>query len=170
MTIQLKKVYQKIRENLLTELDQIPETIQNWYSSNEVLRSLSYLIGFKDSNEAVVIRATSGGLIKVSSYPPIFETAERNPSSDADGWVALSSATAKTETFTELCERVDIYGKDFELYYQLSTDGSTFQDKILLRSDINQAVSLDFSVKAVKFVNADTGGSADASFQVIGYR
>tara|TARA_Y100000310_G_C20273039_1_gene618945 strand:- start:83 stop:595 length:513 start_codon:yes stop_codon:yes gene_type:complete len=170
MSIDVKEVYQKIRQNLLTDLEQDPETVQNWFTSNVVNRSLSYLSAFKDTGEAVIIRATSGGLIKVSAYPPIFETVERNPTSNADGWIALSSATAKTETFTSLCDRVDIYGKDFEIYYQLSVDGTNFQDKILLRGDINQAASLDFSCKAVKFVNADTGGSEDASFQVIGYR
>jgi len=113
---------------------------------------------------------TAGGLLRVSSYPPVVEEYERNPSSDVDGYITISGSEVKTEEFSDVVNTVDIFTADNDIFIQISKDGKEFGKKIMLRGSLNEVISIDFSVKAIKFSNVVTDGSANGKYQVVGYR
>jgi len=113
---------------------------------------------------------TEGGLLRVSAYPKISEYYERNPTSNVDGYVEISGSETKTEQFSDVVSTVDIFTADNDIYVELSKDGVEFLPKILLRGSINQAYSIDFSTKAVRFSNVVTDGTKNGKYQVVGYR
>jgi len=113
---------------------------------------------------------TEGGLLRVTTYPKVSEYYERNPSSNVDGYVEISGNEVKTEEFSSVMNTVDIFTTGNDIYVELSKDGQEFFGKILLMGSVNQAYSIDFSVKAVRFRNVVTDGSANGKYQVIGYR
>jgi len=95
---------------------------------------------------------------------------EVNPSSGVTGYNTISGSSTVTETFSKTVRTIDIYTKDNDIYVEISKDGSTFGSKIMLRGSINQVVSLEVECKAVRFSNVVTDGTADGSYQVVGWR
>lgn len=163
-------ILQRVEEPIGREINAYPSHIYRYGVNNIFQRSFAYLIGWKDDGEPTKVRVTSGGLLKVSAYPKISEKYERNPTSDIDGYVEISGAEEKTETFSEEVNTIDIFSADNDIFFQLSTDGITFGKKIMLRGSINEVISLDFSVKAVKLTNVVTDGTKNGKYQVVGYK
>jgi len=113
---------------------------------------------------------TEGGLLRVSTYPKVSEYYERNPTTNVDGYVEITGSEVKTEEFSSVMNTVDIFTADNDIYVELSNDGEQFFGKILLKGSLNQTYSIDFSVKAVRFRNVVTDGTANGKYQVVGYR
>lgn len=163
-------VVQRVEEDIGDELDLIPTHIRRYGVNNIFQRVFSYLLGWKADGKPVKLAATAAGSLKVAATGAGLEASERNPTSDTDGWIALSGSTAKTELFTAEVSVVDIMSKDYDLYVQLSGDNVTFQPKKLMRGSINHMKSVDFVTLSAKFLNADTDGAHNASFEIVGYR
>ena len=112
---------------------------------------------------------TLDGLTRVTAFPPVFEKMERNPSTNVDGFVTIDGATVITETFSEVMSRIDVRTRLNELFMELSADGVGYFKPILLQGSLNETVSIDFSVKSVKFRNVITDGTKNAQYQIVGY-
>jgi len=163
-------VLQRVDEPIGEELNVHPQHVRRYGVNNIFQRVFAYLIGWKESNEPVKLRATEGGLLKVASYPRLAEEYEVNPTTGTEGYVTIDGAEVKTEEFSDVVNTLDIFTADNDLYVELSTDGSVFGKKILLRGSLNEVLSIDFSVKAVRLRNVVTDGSANAKYQVVGFR
>ena len=163
-------VLQRVEEKIGNEINAFPSHIYRYGVNNIFQRAFAYLLGWKSDGEPQKIAVTEGGLVKVATYPKIAEEYERNPTSNSDGYITISGAEEKTETFSDVVNTIDIFARDNDIYFQLSKDGITFGNKILLRGSINEAISIDFSVRAVKLTNVVTDGSANGKYQVVGYR
>jgi len=166
----IERVQQRIDEDLLTDLVQYPTQVRRWYIDNVFRRSLAYLVGFTAERESVMLRATDGGILKTAPTGAGLEVYERNPTSAVDGWITISGADVKTETFLEKMASVDIYVKGYEVYVEISKDGVAWGPKLLLRGDLNQIYSQDVITKSVRLRNVTTDGTANASYQVVGWR
>jgi len=164
----VEEIEQKIKTTGLfpIELDLEPDYVRLLTLNNKFQRTLPLLSAWTGSQQ-VLLRATSGGLLKVSSVPTVFESYERNPTTDTDGYITISGSTTKTETFSQVMYKIDIVCKDNPIYIQISSDGSTWGDKIQL--DAGDVFSENISCKAVKLTNVTTDGSANGSYQVVGY-
>ena len=149
------------------ELQLEPETVRFLSLNNKFQRTLPLLTAWT-GNKQVLLRATSGGLLKVSAYTGVFESYEVNPSSGVDGYVTVPGTETKTEEFSEVMTKIDIVCKNNSIYLELSSDGITFGDKIQLEP--GEIFSETISTKVVRISNVVTDGTADGSYQVIGYK
>jgi len=149
------------------ELQLEPETVRFLWLNNKFQRTLPLLTAWT-GNKQVLLRATEGGLLKVSAYTGVFESYEVNPSTGVDGYVTVSGTETKTEEFSEVMSKVDVCCKDNSIFIELSKDGTTFGGKIQL--DAGDVFSEQISVKAIRISNVVTDGTADGSYQVIGYK
>jgi len=165
----VEHIVQRIDENLLTDLKQHPTQVRRWQVDNIFRRGLAYLVGWTGI-QALMLRCTSTGILKVASTGAGLESYERNPSSNVDGWVTISAATVNTETFKEAMNSITIWTKDYELYIEVQRTDGTWLPKILLRGDLNEVFSQDMVANAVRFSNVVTDGTANASYQVVGFK
>jgi len=165
----VERVQQRIDADLLTDLPQYPSQIRRWFVDNVFRRGLAYLVGYTGT-KALILKCTSGGILKVATVGAGLETYERNPTSGVDGWITISAAEVKTETFTETCNSLTIWTKGYECYLEISKDGVVWGPKILIRGDLNEVFSQDIVTKAVRLSNVVTDGTQNASYQVVGWR
>lgn len=101
----------------------------------------------------------------------LYTNSYRNPTSNTDGYILLNSNTIKTETFSKQMLGVTIKARLNNIYIELSSNGSTFDNKILLEADAysGDSISLSFACKAVRFSNEITTGEANGKYQLIGW-
>ena len=163
-------VVQRVEENIADEIDVIPSHVRRYSTDNTFQRSFSYLLGWTVDDEPRKIRCSKAGVLRVSTEIVGFESYERNPTSNIDGYVLISGVEEKMEAFSTTMSRVDIRTRDNEIYMQLSSNGISWLPKILLRGDLNEVVSMDFSVKSVRFTNVVTDGTKNGRYQIVGYR
>jgi len=161
-------ILQRIEENIGDELDVHPRHIRRYGVNNIFSRTFAYLLGWKTDGKPVKVGATAAGALKIASVGAGFEKYERNPTSDTDGYITISGTDVKTETFSSVMSGFDIWTKDNDIYVQLSADGITWMDKVMLRGSLNEIWSENIAVKAIKLSNVVTDGSANGSYQVIG--
>ena len=150
-----------------SELQLEPETVRFLTLNNKFQRTLPLLTAWT-GNKQVLLRATSGGLLKVTATTEIYESYEVNPTSGTGGYITVTGGETKIETFSEVMSKIDIACKDNSIYIELSHDGVTYGGKIQL--DAGDVFSEQISVKSVRIINVVTDGSANGSYQVIGYK
>jgi len=112
---------------------------------------------------------TRGGLLKVSSYPPVFEHYEQNPTSGERNYVEIIGNTVRKEEFSQVVSVIDIFSSDHDIRVSLSTDGKEYGHYFVLRGSINESISLGFSCKAILLENLNKDGSHNGKYQVIGF-
>ena len=129
----VEEVEQKIKTMGLfpSELELEPATVRELSINNKFQRTLPLLSAWTGHRQ-VLVRATEGGLLKVTAYTGVFERYEVNPTSGVSGYVTVSGTETKTEEFSEVMSKVDIVCKDNSIYVELSVDGTTFGSKIQL--------------------------------------
>jgi len=95
----------------------------------------------------------------------------RNPTSDTDGYVTISATTENVETFASTTLAITIKARLNDIYIQMSSNGSTYDDKILLEAGTynGDVLTVSFKCKSIKLTNADTSGTANGAYQVIGW-
>lgn len=155
------------------ELDEFayrPSHIRRWFVNNILRRMFAYLVGY-DGTKFKMLRVTPGGILKVGVAGAGYSAYESNPSQvNHEDWVTVAGVATSVETFSDVMASVLIRVKDFDMVCEISTDGITYGQKFMLLGSVNEAFSLDMSCKLVRFSNADTGGTADGSYQVMGFR
>ena len=95
----------------------------------------------------------------------------RNPTSGTDGYVTISATTENVETFASTTLAITIKARLNDIYVELSSNGSTYDDKILLEAgDYNgDVLTVSFKCKCIKISNVVTSGTANGAYQVIGW-
>lgn len=147
-----------------------PSHIRRWFVNNILRRMFAYLVGW-DGAKFRLLRTTPGGILKVGVAGAGYDRYESQPSQVLHAtWVTVAGAATSVETFTEVMSSVLIRVKDFDLRGEISVDGIVYGQKFILLGSVNEAFSLDISAKAVRFSNADTGGAADGSYQLMGFK
>jgi len=149
------------------ELQLEPEYVRELSLNNKFQRTLPLLSAWTGSKQ-VLLRATEGGLLKVTAYTGIFEKYEVNPTSGVEGYVTVSGSETKIEEFSEVMSKIDVCCKDNSIFIELSADGTTYGAKIQL--DAGDVFSENISVKTIRITNVVTDGTANGSYQVIGYK
>jgi len=147
-----------------------PRFIRRWFINNILRRMVAYLVGWT-GNRAVLLRATSAGVLKVASVGAGLEQYKSNPSqTNHEDWVTVSGAAISEEDFGERFSSWLIRVKDHEMVCEISTDGITYGQKFLLRGDLNEALSQDAIIWKARFRNKVTDGTQDGSYQIIAWK
>jgi hypothetical protein len=94
---------------------------------------------------------------------------EINPTTGTVGFVTVSAATPREETFAAACRETDIFVKDQDVYVEIDTDGTGYQDKFILPASIGLIIyAVPDRVKKIRFTNVNTDGAHNALYQVKG--
>jgi len=152
------EVWQDLKEPFfLEDLELSPESVRNFFVSNLLQRTLAHVVG-QGRTRGIPIGATEAGALKVAvsgGGTSLYETLAK---------AAITDALQKKE-FTQVCSRVDVTTWDFDVILQLSDDGVTFGDDIVVNAGV--FYSIDQSVKAVKYKNGTAG--SNATLQLVGF-
>lgn len=107
----------------------------------------------------------------MSSPLYIYTKSYRNPTSNVDGYKTILGTDENIEIFPHTVTGIAIKVSDNSVYVQLSNDGVSYDNKILMESDAykNDTFTLSYMCKAVKFSNVNTSGSFNGKYQLLGF-
>ena len=154
----LKEVNKIDEDHLEVDLNFRIKRVKAWFISNIFGRALSYLVGYTGT-KALMLRCTSGGILKVSSAGTIFEINETKQATSVDAWASIVP-------FTGVCSSVDIWVFTNDITFVRSPDASTYWNEFKLKA--GDFYSFDASTKDIK-IKSTTPGS-HGTVQVIGWR
>lgn len=99
----------------------------------------------------------------------IYEKSYVNPTTGISGYVEILADATSIETFPSNVYNLNIRAKNNSIYVELSSDGITYGDKILLEAGeyFGDTITLSFSCNSVRFSNSDI--TENGSYQVIGW-
>lgn len=152
------KIVQKIRDTGFQEdLDTIPKVAKSFWTDNQIVRTLTRLVG-KGRTKYIPIKASEAGALKVAVVgggTDVYDTLEKVEITDE----------YQEKTFPDVVSRVDVTTWNFDVIIQLSHDGSAYGAAIVVNKDT--FYSIDQSVKAIKYKN----GTAEslATLQLVGF-
>jgi len=149
------------------ELQLEPAYVRELSLNNKFQRTLPLLTAWTGSKQ-VLLRATSGGQLQVSTVGAVFEKYEVNPTTGVVGFNTINGSTVITEEFSEIMTKIDVVCLDHSIFIEISKDGVTYGDKIQL--DPTDVFSETISTKFVRLSNVNTDGSHNGRYQLIGYR
>ena len=155
---EVQEQVQDLLENFfLEDLELSPEFVKKFFVSNLVQRTLAHVVG-QGKKRAIPILASEAGALKVADIGGGTSSYETLPKA------AISDTLTKKE-FTRVCSRVDVTTWDKPVIIQLSDDGVTFGEDIVVNAGV--FYSIDQSVKAVKYKNEAADGNA--TLQLVGF-
>ena len=141
----------------ISDFDQRPSQVRQWFSNNIIRPAFSYLVGWTDTN-AVMLRATEGGVLKTASVGSGLEHIQ-----------ALNGTATATESgaieFTEIESRVRIIANDYDMYFRPSRDGVNYEDQIHIKHDVEQSFDITCKCFMVQRYTAN-----DVNYEIEGYR
>ena len=153
-----KEVWQDLKEPFFLEgLELSPEFVEKFFVNNLVQRTLAHVVG-QGRTKGLTIGATEAGALKVAvsgGGTSLYETLAKGAITDA----------LQSKEFTHVCSQVDVTTWDFDVILQLSDDGVTFGNDIVVNAGV--FYSIDQSVKAVKYKNGTPG--SNATLQLVGF-
>lgn len=149
---------QEIKEDMLTDLDQSPKQVKNWFTSNIFHRALSYMVGFTTSGVAKKLQATESGVLKTANTGGGFEH------------VTVLTGTATTVesgayNFNDPVSRLRIIAVDYDLLVRPSANGVNFEDQVYIKAGSD--TTIDLICKSLKVQKA---GTNDSVYRIEGYR
>lgn len=154
----VKKIQQRIDENMKTTLQQYPKEIERWYTDNIIERSLSYLLAKTINDEYVPIEATLTNSLKVANVGGGFEKV----------YVKTGTATSTESdpiTFPETVTRLRFVAVDYDMLFRPSYDGVHWQDQIYIFAQ--KDFQLDIVCHSFKVQRATAN---NATYRIEGYR
>ena len=156
--IKVEEIWQDLISQVFAEdIELDPEAVKRFFVNNLVQRTLAHLVG-QGRNRGIPILATEAGALKVAEAGGGTSRYETLPK-------AAITDTVQTKTFDNVCSRVDVTTWDKPVILQLSDDGTTFGEDIVVNAGV--FYSIDQSVKAVKYKNETTDGNA--TLQLVGF-
>lgn len=160
MAVEPQEFWQIVGINLNKEDSYRPKSVKNFYVSNLVQRTLSHLYAEDETTgDPVRLKATAGGVLKVSTVPPIRDTYEVFKQTVAAGGTV-------TITFTEAVTLVEIWTYGATMLIEKSTDGTVFGGQVEIPA--GSYWSFESTTKALRITNTDTVNAQD--IQVVGWR
>lgn len=145
----IERWVQRIDSDLKEDFTFYPSEIPVWYVDNVLSRVIAHLVAYTEDEKAIRLRVTRDGLLKVSTYPAVFEEYLTVTGTALDNYDA--STTIELE---EGYNRWDILveGGDAVISFK-KTDG-TWGDDIVLPEGFH---SYDFSALGVRIKNRVNG-------------
>ena len=141
----------------ISDFDHRPSQVRQWFTNNIIRPAFAYMVGWADTN-AVMLRATAGGVLKTASVGSGLEHVE-----------GLSGTATGTESgaieFAETVSRVRIIANDYDMYLRPSRDGVNYEDQIHIKHDVEQS----FDITCASF-KVQRYGANDVLYEVEGYR
>ena len=141
----------------ISDFDHRPSQVRQWFTNNIIRPAFSYLVGWTDTN-AVMLRATAGGVLKTASVGSGLEHVQ------ALGGTAVAAESTAIE-FTDTVSRVRIIANDYDMYFRPSRDGTNYEDQIHIKHDVEQS----FDITCASF-KVQRYTSNDVDYEVEGYR
>ena len=155
---------------LIDEFSFRPSQVRRWFTNNIIRRMLSYLVGWTGTR-AVMLKATSAGILKVAYTGAGFEDYVSNPSQEThEDWVTPEAVATSEEDFGVNYSSWLIRTKDFEMVCEIDNGTGVYGQKFLLRGDLNEALGQDSVIRKARFSNKDTDGAHDGSYQIMGWK
>lgn len=141
----------------IEEFEHRPSQIRQWFSNNIIRPMFSYLVGWTGT-KAVMLRATTAGILKVANVGSGLERVESLTG------VAVAAESAGID-FTEAVSKVRIIANTNDMYFRPSRDGTNFEDQVHIKADVEQ--SFDITCAAFR---VQRYGLNDSEYEVEGYR
>lgn len=152
------QLWQKLNEFLSDDLTILPKQAREYFVTNLVGRTLSYLTAWRyDTGRPVKVAANADGTLRVSSTGTVFSSNETTT-------LNLAAGASQTVTFTKTTSRLDIWAVGSDLQFERSIDGNVFQDPITIYQ--GGYLSVDANQLAVKVTNPGTSANTG---QVVGW-
>ena len=152
-------VLQRIEEDVGGGIDVHPTHVRRYGVNNIFQRTLSYLFGWTEAGKPIKLRATSAGWLKVvTSGVGAFEHAERLTG------IAVAAKSAFI-AFANGVGKVDVYVKDFDMWFITSVDGVTEEGAIRCLPNIRN--TFEITCTHFKVQRADVN---DVEYEIVGVR
>lgn len=156
MAFDVKEEKQKLKINLNTPEDFIPEYVRNFFISNILNRCFAYLYAWDyDQKRPVKLKTLSNGSLVVASSGSGFTNNETYTGTVTDTELVIG--------FTRAVNRIDIWNGSENLTIQRDSGDGTWQDSITIFA--NQFYSFDAVTKRLKLVSTATG----TDYQIVGW-
>jgi len=151
---------QKIDENMKEDFTFYPSEIPFYFVNNVFQRTLAHLIAYTEDNKAIRLRATREGLLKVSTYPIVFEEYETESGTASDTYTSEN-----TYEFDKSYSRWDLLIENGDAVISFKKTDGTWGDDIILPEGFH---SFDFSALGVRIRNRVSG--VDVSYYITVFR
>lgn len=155
---EITEITQRIEHDLRTGLKERPSRVKRWFVNNIFRRVFAYMLAWDDSNNPVLVRATSGGVLK---FIPLPSTGFSDYESQSG--TATDAFGGDTYEFTTTYYQIDILIENFDLIMQFKKADNTWGNDIPLTTGWH---SLAFEHKGVRLKNRTPGSNGDYSFSV----
>lgn len=152
-----ERVFQRIREDMLTDLDLSPSQIKDWFTSNIIDRSIGYMAALTSRNKAVMLRATEAGILKTAAAGGGFEHVDVKTGTATTG---LSGEVV----FDSPVSRLRFVAVDYDLLISTSSDGVQFEDLIYVKAGTDTIIDI-----VCKSFKVQKGGTNDSVYRIEGY-
>lgn len=155
-----KKVIQVLDEDLNTNLLTRREQVRQFFTSNIVTRTISYMMGWHYlSGKPFKLSCQSDGSLRVAMTSSNVENNETKSGTAADAWSGTLSFGTMTNT-------LDVWAWDNALNIQRSVDGGVvWQDEIEIPA--NGSMSVDCQTNAIRVQNKTAG--SNSRYQIVGW-
>lgn len=152
-------VLQRIEEDVGDEVAVQPTHVRRYGVNNIFQRTFAYLFGWTEEDKPIKLRATSAGWLKVAaSVGTAYEYAERHTG------IAVAAKSGFIE-FDPGVAKVDVFVKDFDMWFISSINGVTEQGAIRCLPNIRNV--FEITCTHYKVQRADVN---DVEYEIVGVR
>jgi len=156
MAIEKVEEVQKLKINLNTPEDCLPEYVRNFFIDNILSRVFAYLFGWSDDlQKPVKLKALQDGSLVVAVSSSAFTKNQTFTGTVADA--------EEVKEFDDVAGRVDIWSGSEPLYVSRDNGNGVWQDEIEIKP--NGFYSFDARTKRLKIRSTSTG----TEYQIIGW-
>lgn len=154
----IEEITQRIEHDLSTGLSERPSRVKRWFVNNIFRRTFAYMIAWTEANTPVLVKATTGGVLKFIPLPTVgFSDYE------SQSGTGTSAYAANTYDFSSTYYQIDILVEKFDLLMQFKKDDSTWGNDIVLTTGWH---SLAFEQLGVRLKNRSGVLNGDYNFSV----
>jgi len=152
-------VLQRVEEDIGEEIEVHPSHIRRFGVNNIFQRTFGYLFGWQDDGRPIKLAATAAGWLKVAAATgSVYEHAERKTG------IAVS-AKSSFIAFTNGVGKIDVFVKDYDMWFITSIDGSVEEGAIRCLPNIRNV--FEITCTHFKVQRADVN---DVEYEIVGMR
>jgi len=148
---EVEKWTQKILEHVEEDIKFSPSRIKNFFVDNIITRTFSHIFAYTDNEKPIRLRATEQGLLKVTSFPVIYESYNTFSGTAKDFYDSTT-----THEFSESYSRFDILVENGDAIISFKLGSGVWGDDIVLNEGYH---SIDFSCLGFRVKNRVSGTS-----------
>ena len=141
----------------ISEFEHRPAQVRQWFSNNIIRPMFAYMVGWTGT-KAVMLRATTAGILKVANVGSGLERVE------ALAGTAVAAESANI-VFDNAVSKVRIIANTHPMYFRPSRDGTNFEDQVHILPDVSES----FDITCAAFT-VQRYGANDVDYEIEGYR